>query len=74
MNNSTPKKSDIDIYIELINSKLSLKHTHAKANRYRDVVDFFYGRNLKRCVEITYNELNECMIKDELPKSIKDLI
>ena len=69
-----PYKTELDLHIESIVNRLRVKHHHAAANRYRDVVDFFYGKNLKSCIEVSYEELSLSMNEKQLPRKILQLI
>ena len=71
---ATPHKSELDLHIDSIVAKLRVKHHHAAANRYRDVVDFFYGKNLKSVIEVSYEDLSLSMNEQQLPKKILQLI
>lgn len=71
---ATPHKTELDLHIESIVNRLRVKHHHAAANRYRDVVDFFYGKNLKSCIEVSWGELTLSLESKQLPNKIKQLI
>lgn len=86
---TTPKQSDLDLYINDIVDKLRAKYGYADKNRLKNSVRFYFCKytyaefkmmgckdtnELPKYIELTYTELTESMNKNELPKEIQKLL
>lgn len=76
---TTPKQSDLDLYINDIVEKLRAKYNYVDNDRLKDSVRFCYVYETitsfsPNFIELTYTELTESMNKNELPNQIKELL
>lgn len=80
---TTPKQSDLDIYINDIVDKLRAKYNYVDKNRLKNSVRFcyHYGATYKgirdnylRVVEIKYVELDESIRNNTYPNKILKLL
>lgn len=80
---TTPKLSDLDLYINNIVEQLRAKYGYADKNPLNSSVRFYVrpinGKFVKfpvidKVIELTYTELTESMNKKELPREIQKLL
>jgi hypothetical protein len=66
--------TEIQPIIDKTLGQLRIKYCHADRSIYRNLVTFYYGKDLEKTIDVSYDDLMEAKSSDLIPKQIKQII